>query len=102
MERADSVLSRVSGQDSGKKWHKQNMNARGNFQRSFQAKSAGGSESGREPMEIGTINKRTFTKEDYQKLRESKACFFCHKPNARHIVHSCPLKQKRQGNGKGS
>ena len=92
VEHGDVVLSRVSGQDSSKKWHQQNTNASGNFQRSFQAKSTGGSGSRPEPMEIGTINKKPLTKEDYQKLRESKACFFCRKPNAGHIARDCPLK----------
>ena len=96
-ERADAVLSRVSGQDSSKKWHK--PNASGNFQRPVQTKSTGGSGSGPEPMEIGAINEKPLTKEDYQKLRKSKACFFCRKPNAGHYARDCPL--KRQGNGKG-
>ena len=68
-ERADTVLSRVSSQDSGKKWHKQNTNASGNFQDSLQTKSRGGSGSGAEPMEIGTINKKPLTKEDIQKVK---------------------------------
>ena len=100
-ERANAVLSRVSRQDSGKKWYKQNTTASGNFQCSIQAKSIGGSGSGRKPMEIGMINNKSLTKEIYQQLRESKSCFFCRKPNAGHIACNCPLKEKRQGNGKG-
>ena len=72
VECANVVLSRVSSQDSNKKWHKQNANASGNFQQSFQAKLTSGSRP--EPLEIGKINKKPLTKEDYQNLMESTAC----------------------------
>ena len=98
-ERADAVLTRVSGQDSGKKWHKPNVHASGSSQ---QAKQTGGSGSGQpEPMEIGAINWKPMTPEERRKLMKSKACFFCRKPNAGHMARDCPLRQNRQGNGKG-
>ena len=51
-------------------------------------------------MEIGAINEKPLTKEDYQKLRKSKACFFCRKPNAGHYARDCPLKRQRNGKGR--
>ena len=94
-ECVDAVMSRVSGQDSSKKWHK--PNAGGNFQRPVQTKSTSGSGSGPEPMEIGAINEKLLTKGDYQKLRKNKACFFCRKPNAGHYARDCPLKRQEMG-----
>ena len=92
-ERADSVLTRVSGQDSGKKWHKPNVHASGSSQQMKQ--------TGPEPMEIGAINWKPLKPEEYHELKKNRACFFCRKPNAGHMARNCPLRQKRQGNGKG-
>ena len=63
VEHADVVLSRVSGQESSKKWHKQNANNSRSFNPPVHIKSTGGSGSGPEPMEIRAINYKPLTKE---------------------------------------
>ena len=99
-ERADAILSRVSGQDSGKNWHKQQKG--GQQQRPIPMKTggetSGGTSGGPKPMEIGTMNRRPLSKEEYQKLQAENACFYCRKPNPGHMACDYPLKKKRQGN----
>ena len=104
-DRADSVLSRVSGQGSGGKsgWFKGNQgggNAAGS--KNFQVKPSGGPE----PMEIGNIQKKPLTSEERQYLREHNGCFYCRKVNAGHYYKNCPSMKTRktggrQGNGGG-
>ena len=102
-ERADAVLTRISGQDTRKPWqkgHKGGFAQRTPQQtRGMGESSAQGSGGGPEPMELGMARKRTLSREEYAKLRSENACFYCRKPNAGHVARNCPLKQKRAGNG---
>ena len=103
-ERADAVITRVSGQDTRKPWQK---GQKGGFMqrppqqnRNMGESSAQGS-GGPEPMELGMARRRTLTREEIQKLRAENACFYCRKPNAGHVARDCPQKKKRVGNGTG-
>ena len=111
-ERADAVLSRVPGQDFGRGWQKQKPQHRGTFPspQSYKQPPSGsgpgagtgtGTGSGPEPMEIGSMQRKPLTKEEYQRLRTQKGCFYCRQVNAGHIAKNCPLKLKRQGNSSG-
>ena len=101
-ERADAVIVRVSGQEMRKPWQK---NYKGGPQQRppMQVKQNGETSaqgtSSPALMELGMAHQRTPSKEDYQKLREENACFYCHKPNVGHVACDCPLKEKRQGKG---
>ena len=48
-------------------------------------------------MELGVARRRTLSRDEYQKLRAENACFYCRKPNARHVACDCPLKKKKVG-----
>ena len=104
-ERADAVITRVSGQDTRKPWQKGHKG--GFMQRPpLQSQSGGGSSAqggggGPEPMELGMARKRTLTREEIATLRAQNACFYCRKPNAGHMARNCPEKKKRAGNGTG-
>ena len=104
-ERADAVITRVSGQDTRKPWQKGHKG--GFMQRPpLQIQSGGGSSAqggggGPEPMELGMARKRTLTREEIATLRAQNACFYCRKPNAGHMARNCPEKKKRAGNGTG-
>ena len=103
-ERADAVITRVSGQDTRKPWQKGQKG--GYMQRPpLQNKSIGETSAqgsgGPEPMELGMARRRTLTREEIQKLRAENACFYCRKPNAGHVARDCPQKKKRVGNGTG-
>ena len=63
--------------------------------------SAQGS-GGPKPMELGMVRRRTLTREKIQKLRAENACFYCRKPNARHVARDCPQKKKARGKWDGS
>ncbi len=103
-DRADNVLTRVSGQGAGGKpsWFKANSSQGGAHtvgSRNFQQKSSGGPE----PMEIGTsqVQRKPLTPAEKQHLRDNHGCFYCRKANAGHYSKNCPLKNKnggRQGN----
>ena len=101
-ERADAVLTRVSGQDTCKPWQK---GQKGGFvQRPplpNKGKSSAQGGSGPEPMELGMARRRTLTREEIATLRAQNACFYCRKPNAGHMARNCPEKKKRAGNGTG-
>ena len=96
-DRADNVLTRVSGQGMGGKssWFKGN-----NFQGGGNAAGNRKAPSGPEPMEIGSIQKKPLSKEEKEYLWKNKGCFLCRKPNAGHISKNCPLKKTwgKQGN----
>ena len=103
-EQADVVITRVSGQDMHKPWQK---GQKGGFMqrpplqnKSTEETSAQGS-GGPEHMELGMARSRTLTREEIQKLRTENACFYCRKPNARHVARDCPQKKKHVGNGTG-
>ena len=103
-ERADAVITHVTGHDACKaapqkqKW--------GHFNRSpapmRNSGDAGASGSGGpEPMELGTASRRTLTCPEYEKLRAKKACFICRKPG--HLERNWAEKKKRKlGNGMSS
>ena len=96
-ERADAVITRVSGQDKGSPLQQQHM----------QVKSSGGETSasgpsGPEPMELGVARRRTLSRDEYQKLRAENACFHCRKPNAGHVTCDCPLKKKKKSGNAAS
>ena len=101
-ERADAVLTRVSGQDARKPWSKGH---KGGFAQRPPLQNRGAGEpsapmgGGPEPMELGMARRRTLSREDYAKLRAENACFYCRKPNAGHVARDCPMKKKRAGNG---
>ena len=68
-ERADVVLSRVSGQDSRRNWQKQqkaNSQQRPMPQMKKIGESNTGPSAGPEPMGIGAMKRRTLNKEEYQ------------------------------------
>ena len=101
-ERADAVLTRISGQDAHKPWQKGH---KGGFQqrpllpnKGIGEPSAQGS-GGPEPMELGMAQRRTLSCDKYAKLRAENACFYCRKLNAGHVARDCPMKKKRAGNG---
>ena len=101
-ERADTVLTRISGQDARKPWQKGH---KGGFQqrpplsnKGIGEPSAQGSGSP-EPMELGMARRRTLSHEEYAKLRAKNAYFYSKKPNASHVARDCPMKKKRAGNG---
>ena len=48
-----------------------------------------GTVSGPEPMEIGSMQRKPLTKEEYQRLRTQKGCFYCRQVNAGHIAKNC-------------
>ena len=88
-ERANAVITRVSGQDTRKPWQKGQK--RGFMQRPpLQNKSTGETSAqgngGLEPMELGMARRRTLTREEIQKLRAENACFYYRKPNAGHVA----------------
>lgn len=101
-ERADAVLTRVSGQDTCKPWQK---GQKGGFVQRPPLPNKGESSAqgggGPEPMELGMARKRTLTREEIATLRAQNACFYCQKPNAGHMARNCPEKKKRAGNGTG-
>ena len=100
-DRADNVLTRVSGQGTGGKstWFKGNSyQGGGNAAKGhFQPKVSGG---GPEPMEIGSIQKKPLSSEEKNYLWKNKGCFLCRKINAGHISKNCPLRKNggKQGN----
>ena len=59
-KRADTVLVRISSQDSSRKWQTPNTNKGGKFQHSFQARPS----RGPKPMEIATIKRRLLTNKE--------------------------------------
>ena len=70
----------------------------------MQVKSSRGETSvqgsgGPEPMKLGVAQRKTLSREEYQKLRTENTCFYCCKPNAGHVARECPLKRKKSGNG---
>ena len=100
-ERADAVLSRVTGHDARKHWQKKQKS---HFQQrpppptpKIEGESSVG--PGPEPMEIGSMRRKPLSKEEYQRMRAENACFYCKKPLAGHMARDCPLKKKKQGNG---
>ena len=50
-------------------------------------------------MEIGSMQCKSLSKEEYQRLHAENACFYYKKPHAGHMARDCPLKKKKQGNG---
>ena len=101
-ERADAVLTRVSGQDTRKPWqkgHKGGFAQRPPLQNKGMGESSAQGSGGPEPMELGMARKRTLSREEYAKLRAENACFYCRKPNAGHVARNCPMKKQRAGNG---
>ena len=102
-ERADAVLTRISGQDARKPWSKGH---KGGFaqrppcckteEQGSPVRQVGG---GPEPMELGMAPRKTLSREDYAKLRAENAYFYYRKPNAGHVARDCPMKKKRVGNG---
>ena len=102
-ERADAVITRVSGQDTRKSWQKGYKGGPPQRQHT-QVKSSGGETSasgsgGLEPMELGVARRRTLSRDEYQKLRVENACFYYRKPNAGHVARDCPLKKKKKKSG---
>ena len=101
-ERADAVLTRISGQDARKPWSK---GQKGGFAQRPPLQNRGVGEpsaqggGGLEPMELGMARRRTLSREEYAKLRAENACFYCRKPNTGHVARDCPMKKKRAGNG---
>ena len=56
---------------------------------------AGASGSGGpEPMELGTVSRRTLMRSKYEKLRVEKACFICQKLG--HLAQNCAMKENRR------
>ena len=100
-ERADAVLSRVTGHDSRRNWQKKNKSGFQHRPPPPIAKHEGefSSRQGPEPMEIGSMRRKPLSREEMQRLRAENACFYCRKPNAGHMARDCPLKKKKQGNG---
>ena len=101
-ERADAVLSRVTGHDSRRNWQKKNKSG---FQHrppppTVKHEWETSSGPGPEPMEIGSMRRKPLSREEMQRLRAENACFYCRKPNAGHMARDCPLKKKKQGNEK--
>ena len=86
-ERADVVITHVSGQDTCKPWQKGH---KGGFMQHPPLQNKGESSvqgsGGPEPMELGIARKRTLTRGEIQILRTQNACFYCCKPNARHMA----------------
>ena len=103
-ERADAVISHVVGHDVRKAAPQKQKWANFNRLRAPMRNSgdAGASRSGGpEPMELGTANRRTLTRSEYEKLCVEKACFVCREPG--HLARNCPMKKnKRPGNGMSS
>ena len=101
-ERADAVITRVSGQDTRKPWQKGH---KGGFTQRppvpFKGESSAQGGGGPEPMELGMARKRTLTREEIATLRAQNACFYCRKPNAGDMAWNCPEKKKCTGNGTG-
>ena len=101
-ERADAVLSRVTGHGSRQNWQ-QKKNKGGYQQRPplppMKTDAGPSAGQGPEPMEIGSMRRKPLTQEEMRRLRAENACFFCRKPNAGHMARDCPLKKKKQGNG---
>ena len=101
-ERADAVLTRVSGQDMCKPWQK---GQKGGFVQRPPLPNKGGSSAqgggGPEPMELGMARKRTLMRNEIAMLHAQNACFYCRKPNAGHMAQNCPEKKKCAGNGTG-
>ena len=101
-ERADMVLTRISGQDARKLWQKGH---KGGFQqrpplqnKGFGELNAQGS-GGPEPMELGMAWRRTLSRDKYAKLRTENACFYCRKPNAGHVARDCPMRKSVRETG---
>ena len=104
-DRADNVLTRVSGQGSSGKssWFKGNSSHGGANvagARNFQPKTSGGPE----PMEIGTsqVQRKPLTPTEKQHLRDNHGCFYCRKVNAGHYSKNCPLKKNKNGGRQGN
>ena len=101
-ERADVVLTCISGQDAHKPWSK---GQKGRFAQRPPLQNRGVGEpsaqggGGPEPMELGMARRRTLSHEEYAKLHAENACFYCRKPNAGHVARDCPMKKKCAGNG---
>ena len=85
-ERVDAVLSRVPGQDFGRGWQKQKPQHRGTFPspQSYKqppsgsgpgARTGTGTGSGPKPMEIGSMQRKPLTKEEYQRLKRRRVVF---------------------------
>ena len=100
-ERADAVLSRVTGHDSRRNWQKKNKGGYHQRPPPPPVKPEGESSAGQgpEPMEIGSMRRKPLSQEEMRRLRAENACFYCRKPNAGHMARDCPLKKKKQGNG---
>ena len=98
-ERANAVLSRVTGHDARKNWHKKNKGGYRSLPPSAKPEGESSAGPGPEPMEIGSMRRKPLSREEMQRLRSENACFYCRKPNAGHMARDCPLKKKKQGNG---
>ena len=78
-ERADAMITRVSGQDTQKSWQK-GYKGDPPQRHHTQIKNSGGETSalgsgGPEPMEPGVVRHRTLSCDKYQKLRTENAFF---------------------------
>ena len=100
-ERADAVLARTTGHGSRQNWQ-QKKNKGGYRPPPTPAHISGetSTATGLEPMEIGSMRRKSLTQEEMQKLRAQNACFYCRKPNAGHMARNCPEKKSKQGNGR--
>ena len=101
-ERADTVLTRISGQDVCKPWqkgHKGGFQQRPPLQNKGIGEPSAQGSGGPEPMELGMARRRTLSREEYAKLHAKNACFYCRKPNAGHVARDCPMKKKCAGKG---
>ena len=98
-ERADAVLARTTGHGFRQNWQ-QKKNKGGYRPPPTPAHTSGetSTATGPEPMEIGSMRRKSLTQEEMQKLRAQKACFYCRKPNAGHMARNCPEKKPKQGN----
>ena len=104
-DRADNVLTRVSGQGTSGKtsWFKSHSSQSGSNvggARNFQPRTSGGPE----PMEIGTsyVQRKPLTPEEKKYLRDNKGCYFCRKVNAGHWSKDCPMKKNKSGGRQGN
>ena len=104
IERADAVISHISGQAMQKNWQQKQFKGGSQQRPQQQMKTSGESNAqgnaGPELMELGMAQRRMLSKEEYRQLQSRNACFYCRCPNVGHFARDCPLKKKkRQGNG---
>ena len=99
-DRADNVLTRVSGQGTGGKssWFKGNGGGNAAGSRNVPQKASGGPE----PMEIGNVQRKPLTSEEKQYLRNNNGCFYCRKTNAGHFLWNCPSRRNQKGGRQGN